>query len=250
MKSTYSLAILVALAAAQTLADLPQCSVQCITDAMTLVRCATTDFKCACEKADELFVGSCIIKDCTKLDTNTAFQVITDLCKSFGGTMDSAEDSPAHMAVADAGYAVASSTTLNSLPAFTSGYAINSSSQISDATGASSVAPECPNGTTGACSYVFTITTTRIVSLITHHSSHTVSVISSIPAASNSVAGSVNLSSFAPPPYPTGSSKPTATVPTDMGSYKPSTPEFTDTAAAVRVPAVVAGVLGLAILVL
>lgn len=49
-----------------------------------------------------------------------------------------------------------------------------------------------------------------------------------------------------PPPYPTGSAKPSVPAPSGTGAYTTSPPLFTGAAAAVRVPAGIAGVLGLA----
>ncbi|KAF1830377.1 hypothetical protein BDW02DRAFT_573075 [Decorospora gaudefroyi] len=79
-----------------------------------------------------------------------------------------------------------------------------------------------------------------------------------LPSIQSSATGIVDLSSLTPPqvpssavaPYPTASAKPSDTTPVGTGSYtfSPGLPEFTNVAEAVRVPAVVAGVVGMAAL--
>jgi hypothetical protein len=121
-----------------------------------------------------------------------------------------------------------------------------------------------------SCSMALTtITTTR-----------TVSVVTQIPSSLLIVTGIVELSSFMPSqpassavtvivpgssaadeessvvppqvPYPTASSKPvsTTTVASTSSTSTPGLPEFTDAAEAMKVPVVVAGLLGWAALVL
>jgi hypothetical protein len=54
MKYTFTIAALAAFVAAQSIADLPSCSLSCVVTAASTIGCSATDLECACSKADQL----------------------------------------------------------------------------------------------------------------------------------------------------------------------------------------------------
>lgn len=59
MKYTVALAALAAMVSAQSIADLPSCSLSCMITAATQIGCSATDFECSCTKAAELTPSVC-----------------------------------------------------------------------------------------------------------------------------------------------------------------------------------------------
>ncbi len=51
MKYTFTVAAFLALATAQSIADLPSCSLSCVLTGVTATGCSPTDFACSCGKA-------------------------------------------------------------------------------------------------------------------------------------------------------------------------------------------------------
>ena len=54
MKYAIVLTTLAAFAAAQSIIDLPSCSLSCVVSGVSSIGCSATDFKCSCSKADQL----------------------------------------------------------------------------------------------------------------------------------------------------------------------------------------------------
>lgn len=96
MKSLLILAFLRALTAAQGIADLPPCSLSCLSTAVTGLGCSLTDFACSCQKASELtpIVTPCVQSACTdpadQAKTNAALAAI---CASVGSPIETSKPS-------------------------------------------------------------------------------------------------------------------------------------------------------------
>jgi len=87
MKYAFTVSALLALAAAQGIGDLPQCSLSCILAGVPQTGCDVTDFKCACGKADVLTpaITPCVQKACTSpADQAKVIEVLQGICASVG----------------------------------------------------------------------------------------------------------------------------------------------------------------------
>ncbi|KAF2251426.1 hypothetical protein BU26DRAFT_563363 [Trematosphaeria pertusa] len=212
MKYTLTLAAIAAFAAAQTITDLPSCSLQCVASGVTGVGCELTDFECSCKKADELTpkVTPCVQQACPDAaDQQKVISTLEGICASAGFPITVPEPEASSTAV-ESSEAPSVETSIPT-PSATD---IVITSPTGYPTGLPTETPE------ESCA-VTTVTVTEIMTKPT------------APGVS-------------PPPYPTGSAKPSVPAPSGTGAYTTSPPLFTGAAAAVRVPAGIAGVLGLA----
>jgi hypothetical protein len=86
MKYTIILAALSAYVAAQTVDDLPACSVDCLTNGMSKAGCDTTDTTCACSKAEAINedITPCIERECSSWDDYEFRYIVTEICYNAG----------------------------------------------------------------------------------------------------------------------------------------------------------------------
>jgi hypothetical protein len=86
MKYFFTLAGLAALISAQTVDDLPPCSVTCLLNGMKLAGCAVDDIHCACVKADTINndISPCLKTACDSVDENNFRDLATQICKNVG----------------------------------------------------------------------------------------------------------------------------------------------------------------------
>lgn len=221
-----------AVAAAQSITDLPTCSLTCFATAIPSTGCGLTDLKCACEKAEEVTpkVQPCVQSSCGKADQEKALTVLAALCQKEGVTIPLPPSEPAPQpapqqptAVPEAPKPSEKPTEKPSEPAqqpsaskptllpsvvkyLTTFIAHNAPSYPAS----SSAAPLYPSKAAESCSAVSTFTVT---------------ITGGKPGYT---------------PYPTGTGSPLKPT-----SSKPALPEFTGAAAAFQVPAALAGVAGL-----
>lgn len=217
MKYTFTLAAVVAIAAAQGIADIPSCSLSCFTSALPSTGCGLTDFKCSCAKADTLTPAlvPCVQKACpSAADQQKVIEVLGAICAAAGVPINP-PSAPAPSSPAPAPEqpsAKPEEPKPSSAPS-----AAPKPPVVSSAAGYP--APSAPAGETCVRSTV-TVTVTKPVATV--------------------------------PPYPTGPVKPSTpagtAAPTGSASTKPTPPEFTGAAAAVQMPVAFAGVFGLAAL--
>ncbi|KAF2114260.1 hypothetical protein BDV96DRAFT_112810 [Lophiotrema nucula] len=231
MKYTSTILALAAVTVAQTISDLPSCSLACVANGVTGVDCSITDFECACGKADQLTpsVTPCVQQACS--DTADQAKVITVLegiCASAGVPITIPE------------------------PGASSSAAPASSAPASSAAAASSVAPtvetSAPVSTaaTSAAGYpTASAEETCVESTITVTVTATAS--KPVPTAPGSSAAPYPTTPAPYPSAPAGTGSPVVPKPSGSGApAQPSSPpQFTGAASAVKVPAGVAGVLGL-----
>jgi hypothetical protein len=87
MKYITSLLALAAIATARSIAELPECSKQCIDGALIEIQCSLADYKCSCSKADKLipFITPCVQKACSALEDQWLVKdVLEGICKDIG----------------------------------------------------------------------------------------------------------------------------------------------------------------------
>lgn len=248
MKYTLTLAAIAAIATAQTIADLPTCSITCVANGVTGVGCGLTDFACSCQKAAELtpLVTPCVQEACTDpAEQAKVITVLEGICANAGFPIDIPEPGTGSSSSAPPPAESTPAPPAESTPAppAESTPAPPAESTPAETPAESSAAPT-PSGTdvvisdptaapTGAGSSYPVPSGKPEESCVVHTS--TVTVSKGKPGASS-------------PPYPTGPpSKPSGPAPsgTGTGSY-PSPPEFTGAASSFKVPAGIAGVVGLA----
>ncbi|KAJ4395343.1 hypothetical protein N0V91_010905 [Didymella pomorum] len=231
MKNALIVSAITALAAAQSIADLPACSLTCLTSAIPSLGCGLTDFACSCKKADTLTpqLTPCVQSACSDAaDQAKVLTVLSSICAAAGvpieapasGTSTIADPSPAPTTEAPEPTSEAPTETMPS---------------ISEEPAYSAYPTEIP-----PASYP---TPTSSAEYEPIPSSVVVSRPSPVPT---SVPGVL-------PPYPT-SGEPSIIAPTGTG-VKPTTstslpPEFTGAAIAMKVPSFIAGVFGVAAFVL
>ncbi|KAF1354075.1 hypothetical protein EJ07DRAFT_86260, partial [Lizonia empirigonia] len=83
MKNTLIFTAFAAFAAAQSIADLPTCSLECLVSAIGGLGCELTDFSCSCQKASELtpVVTPCVQTACTDpADQSKTIEVLSGIC--------------------------------------------------------------------------------------------------------------------------------------------------------------------------
>ncbi|KAL1596491.1 hypothetical protein SLS60_009138 [Paraconiothyrium brasiliense] len=238
MKYTFTIAALAAFTTAQSIADLPSCSLSCVVTGVSGIGCSATDFECSCTKADQLTpaITPCVQSACTSTaDQEKVITVLEGICAAAGFPIN----------------VPAPGASSSAAPAPTS-----AAPEPSETEASSSVAPTIQ--TSGLSSYATGITHSTIPatpSLTDIVISSTGYAFPSAPTEESCVVVTVTVtktSSSAVAPYPTG---PVGTgvppvVPSATGSYSVVPPPyFTGAASGMKVPAV-AGLLGLAALAL
>ncbi|KAF2680467.1 hypothetical protein K458DRAFT_392806 [Lentithecium fluviatile CBS 122367] len=216
MKSILALLAIAALTTAQSISDIPTCALSCLTTSVSAVGCSLTDFECSCKKSAELTTAltPCVTENCDVADQPKVVEALVGICKSQGITVS------APQVTATATAAPTSSAIPTSAP---SPPAITTDTDPDD------------DGET--CVPVTVIVT---------------QILTEVPG-SNPTPTSVRTTASPVPPYPTGSSKPSGGVPSGTApsgtGARPTSgtpPEFTGAALKGKVPAGLAGVLGLA----
>ncbi|KAL5391797.1 hypothetical protein DPSP01_001086 [Paraphaeosphaeria sporulosa] len=222
MKYTFTIAALAALTAAQSIADLPSCSLSCVVSGVSSIGCSATDFECSCTKADQLTpaITPCVQKACpSAADQAKVITVLEGICAAAGFPISvpapgaSSSAAPAPTSAAPEPSKEASSSVAPTIQ--TSAPATPSKTDIV----ISSTGYAFPSATEESC-VVVTVTVTKTSS----------SVVAPYPTS------------------PVGTGVPPV-VPSGTGSYSAPPSYFTGAAAGMKVPAV-AGILGLAALVL
>lgn len=271
MKSTLILATLTALVAAQGIADLPSCSLSCLTTAITGLECGITDFACSCQKSSELtpVVTPCVQSACSDpADQSKTIEVLGGICAAAGFPIEVPVPSatsavPLPTPTATELSPVPTTATSPEAPTETLPSATDDPeySEYPTATGEPSEPSEYP----GMCLHVplaiFAVLTSsapthptddvpNLPSASSDHIPLPTLIDTTVPPVSLPSPTSVSLPSILPP-YPsskfTSVSVPQGTgVPTHTSS---DLPEFTGAAVAAQVPMVAAGVFGLAALV-
>jgi hypothetical protein len=266
MKNTLIITAFAALAAAQSITDLPTCSFSCLTTAVPQLGCGLTDFKCSCQKAGELtpILTSCVQKACSESDQKKTLEVLAAICAANGAPISTP---PASSAVAPE-----ETATPEPLPSPTAVETLPSASDESESYPTATSVAETPSGYPGMSLFHHILLLNLLIPLPAP--SHLSSDVPNLPAPSSysdfiplpSIVGSDTIIVSRPspqpssvpgvlPPYPTGSpvSLPSP-LPTGSGVSTPSVsstlPEFTGAAEARKVPVVAAGLLGLAAFVL
>jgi hypothetical protein len=87
MKNGLIFSAITALAAAQGIAELPSCSLQCLATAIPALGCQLTDFECSCKQADKLTpnVTPCVQTSCTDpADQAKTIEVLSTICAAAG----------------------------------------------------------------------------------------------------------------------------------------------------------------------
>lgn len=94
MKSNLIISTIAALTAAQGDDDLPVCSIQCLSTAISNLGCAPADFSCSCQKADQLnpVVTLCVQTACSNLtDQRTTIEVLSSICAAASFPIEASE---------------------------------------------------------------------------------------------------------------------------------------------------------------
>ncbi|KAF1948773.1 hypothetical protein CC80DRAFT_540766 [Byssothecium circinans] len=236
MMKYFFLAAVAAAATAQTISDLPACSINCFAIGMEKTSCALTDYKCACSKTDMLrpILTPCIQQSCPKQDDHTkVIEVIESVCKNLGVpvTINTSSMPVVGTTASSASVPVASSISAPSTP-----------------TAKPSTLPTTSPSSSGSICPI--VTETVIMTIQPSHGQ------SSVPVASSSGSSRPTVPFSSAPPFPTPSSvtrSSTSRLPSGagspIGSATPLPSEFPGAAAAVHVPAF-AGVLGVMALIL
>jgi hypothetical protein len=96
MKYTIVLATLSAFVVAQTVDNLPACSVDCLNNGIVKAGCAATDTVCACSRADAIneYVTPCIEKECSPWDDYEFRYIVTEICYNAGVPIQELSSSP------------------------------------------------------------------------------------------------------------------------------------------------------------
>lgn len=224
-----------AIAAAQGIADLPSCSLQCLATAIPALGCQLTDFECSCKQADKLTpnVTPCVQSSCTDAaDQVRTIEVLSAICAAAGFPI---ETQPS--AIGEPEYSAYPTGTVPPIE-FPSLFCFFPLSFTLTSTAPSHATLDVPN-LPSSYSDLEPIPSSVIVSRPSPHPTSVPGVL---------------------PPYPTsvefssGSPAPSVPAPTGTGVHPTSassgSPEFTGAAKAVNIPVVAAGVFGLAAFVL
>ncbi|KAF2440106.1 hypothetical protein P171DRAFT_435914 [Karstenula rhodostoma CBS 690.94] len=242
MKYIFTIAALAALTAAQSIADLPSCSLSCVVSGVSSIGCSATDFECSCTKADQLTpaVTPCVQKACTSTaDQVKVITVLEGLCAAAGFPIDV----PVHAASSSAAPAPSSAAPQSSEVASSSVAPTIQTSVPATPSLTDIVIPSTnyafPSATEESC-VVVTVTVTKTPS----------SAVAPYPTGpvGTGVTPVVPSGTGAPPVVPSGTGVPPV-VPSGTGVHSAPPPYFTGAATGLKVPAV-AGLMGLAALVL
>ncbi|CAI6310201.1 unnamed protein product [Periconia digitata] len=116
MKYTFVYAF-IAVAAGQSISDLPTCATSCLITGATNVGCGLTDFACACRKSSELTpaLTTCVQGDCPSTeDQQKVVSVVSALCSQAGVPINAGSSSSVSSSASSR--TTASSTSLTYLP--------------------------------------------------------------------------------------------------------------------------------------
>ncbi|KAJ4338101.1 hypothetical protein N0V87_004249 [Didymella glomerata] len=238
MKNALIVSAITALAAAQSIADLPACSLTCLTSAIPSLGCGLTDFACSCKKADTLTpqLTPCVKSACKdEADQAKVMTVLSSICAAAGVPIEA--PAPAASTIADPSPAPTSEPAEPTSEAPT-----ETMPSISEEPGYSAYPTDIPpvSYPTPSSSAEYEPIPSSVI--VSRPSPRPTSVPGVLPPYPTSVS------------FPSGSPEPSIIAPTGTG-VKPTTstslpPEFTGAAAAIKVPAVVAGVFGVAAFIL
>ncbi|KAJ4359160.1 hypothetical protein N0V95_002412 [Ascochyta clinopodiicola] len=237
MKYTIFISAITAFTAAQTITDLPPCSLECLASAIGGLDCDLTDFACSCQKASQLtpVVTPCVQNACADAaDQSKTSEVLSQICAAVGFPIG-VPAAPASSAVAEHTPAASSETLVETQPPATTepGYpeyptASEILSEYPKPTHATDDVPNLPT------SYSDLVPLPSLVDTV---------IVSRPSPKPSSVLVVI-------PPYPTGTP-----VSAPSGTGSPSTTssqlsEFTGGVTVVKVPMIAAGIFGLAAFVL
>lgn len=263
MKNALIFSAITALVAAQGIADLPSCSLQCLASAIPALGCELTDFACSCKQADKLTpnVTPCVQTSCTdSADQAKTIEVLSAICAAVNFPIE--VPAPSSSAAAKPTLA----PTTEATPEPTSEAPIETQPSATDEPEYSAYPTETvPPVEYPSPSLLFSSRTYILTYPAPTHATDDVPNLPSSYSDLEPIPSSVIVSRPSPhptsvpgvlPPYPTsvefpsGSPEPSVPAPTGTGVH-PTTassglPEFTGAARAVKVPVVAAGVFGLA----
>ncbi|KAH6644296.1 hypothetical protein C7974DRAFT_18125 [Boeremia exigua] len=262
MRNTFIFTTLTALVASQGIADLPVCSLTCLTTAIGGLGCGITDFACSCQKASELtpVVTPCVQTDCSNpADQAKTIEVLAAICAVAGFPIEvptpPASSAASSVASPSASSAAASSAASSPAASATPTPTASSEAPIETLPSATDEPeyPEYPTATVTPSEYPAPTHATDDVPNLP--SSYSAVPIPSFVDTASAPYPSVHTTSglIILPPSPTGSWIPSASAPngTVTATHTSSRlPEFTGAAAAAQVPLIAAGVFGLAAFVL
>ncbi|KAF2622830.1 hypothetical protein BU25DRAFT_414823 [Macroventuria anomochaeta] len=246
MRNTLIFTTLTAIAAAQTITDLPACSLQCLATATGGLNCGLTNFACSCQKADQLtpVVTPCVQQACTDAaDQRKTIEVLSGICAAAGFPIE-VPAPPASSAAAEPTSEPTPEPTSSEASVETQPYATEEPEYS-----------EYPTATETASEYSAPTYATDDVPSVSSSYSDLIPLSSLVDTVIVS-RPSPHLTSFPGvlPPYPTDTPAPSVPAPSGTGTPPSATsshlPEFTGAAAAVQVNVVAAGMFGLAAFVL
>ncbi|KAF1923437.1 uncharacterized protein M421DRAFT_425811 [Didymella exigua CBS 183.55] len=237
MKNALILSAITAFVTAQSIVDLPSCSLQCLAAEIPALGCELTDFACSCKQADKLTpnVTPCVQSSCTDAaDQAKTIEVLSAICAAAGFPIE------APAPTSEAAGEPTSEAPIETQPSVTG--EPEYSAYPTEVPPVSYPAPDyltsdVPNLPSSYSEYE-PIPSSVVVS---RPSPHTTSVPGVLPPYPISVE------------YPSGSPEPSVPGPTGTGVHpttSSSLPEFTGAAMAAKIPVVAAGVFGLAAFVL
>lgn len=162
MKFTLAVAAaIIAFVQAQSISDLPSCSLSCIVTAVEGTGCGVTDYACACGKAAQLTasVTPCVESACDAADQAKVVSVLEGICSSVGvpitistpATSSSAPASSSTPASTPASSSASASATASSSAA--GGYGSSSSSAAASSSSAAATGV-CTTSTSTSTVYV------------------------------------------------------------------------------------------------
>lgn len=79
--------LLIAVAAAQSISDIPSCAVSCLANGVQRVNCGLTDFRCSCQKSTQLtqILTPCVQQSCPSVtDQQKVVTVLAGICQQAG----------------------------------------------------------------------------------------------------------------------------------------------------------------------
>ncbi|KAF9701072.1 hypothetical protein EKO04_001074 [Ascochyta lentis] len=235
MKNTILITAMTAFAAAQTITDLPSCSLACLASSIGGLGCGLTDFACSCQKASQLtpVVTPCVQTACTDpAEQSKTIKVLSEICAAAGFPIEIPSSSAVveHTTAASSEAPVETQSSATEEPVY-SEYptATEVLSEYPEPTYITDDVPNLPS------SYSDLVPLPSFVDTII------VSRPSPIPTSVTPVIPPYPISVTIPAPSGTGSS-PSFTS-SDL-------PEFTGGVAAVEIPMLAAGIFGLAAFVL
>ncbi|KAF2715441.1 hypothetical protein K504DRAFT_457607 [Pleomassaria siparia CBS 279.74] len=239
--ATITLSALIALTTAQTIADLPSCSLSCVVDGVSATGCSTTDFACSCGKADVLTpsITPCVKSACSEDDQAKVITALEGICAAAGVPISIPD--PTSTAPAP------ESTSAVEEPVPTSSVAPTNQASAPVPSYTDIVLSSALPLRTDPCAIV-TVTVTETSGQLSIAPVPTASY-PTVPAGNGTVTETSGQLSIAPvptAPYPTVSAgNGTVPEPSGTGAHSSSLPEFTAAAVTVKIPAGIVGALSM-----